>query len=540
MRWALAAVLAAALLGACGERGGDRQSAAVGGVATAITIHDGWDWSLPSTVAPAANSGFFSESVSSTQHVDTRSVDVSWRQIGHRDGSIDLTASGAAQGLRFLALRDQLAVDGPFWMRIFASGLDWAPRGILRRCHVRSVGPDYDGQRHVPIWKPCIWRKLLRTYRELFVRRGLRADPDLRFVYVPGAFTWAEFDYDMIDAAVRTQGLTWREYRRWYRRMLRDLVAIFGPYRSKLVFTGEDYPYGPFGRRDDLLARDAVVAGMGIRTGITEVFDNHLSQVPAYGTTIAPDGHMVTDDGWPLLDGTRVAATENECYRACGFDVKDLAYAIRMSNLKALQLRMNWIYVVPSDSYLDRYAPFWEWVRLELGRTATTTPDAWAFLRDAEDRYWTDELPTFPFARRPYVRNLERWLVQRDVAPDGIAARGSDVRRGEVDPENGTAYEGLRARSLYLDLADSVRQRSSAPVEVKVTYLDRGPWHLEYAGGAGRTSTITGSGSGRLRTATIALADATFDDSLPGSTDLRIVGEGADVEVQFVRVVLTS
>ena len=48
-------------------------------------------------------------------------------------------------------------------------------------------------------------------------------------------------------------------------------------------------------------------------------------------------------------------ASENECYDDCGYSTDHFAYAVIMSNLKALQLQLNWLYVVPGPSGRKRY-----------------------------------------------------------------------------------------------------------------------------------------------------------------------------------------
>lgn len=382
-------------------------------------------------------------------------------------------------------------------------------------CGVQPVGPDYDGQYHLPIWDECVWGRLLGVYRKLFVEKNLRADPRLRFVYVPGAFTWAEFDYDVISQAAE-KGLTFEKYRSWYRHAWRDLVEIFGPYRTKLVFTGEDYPWGPWGSKTDLFAKQAVDAGLGIRTGITEEFNFHLNEAPSYGSRVERNGHMTVDERLPVHDGRHVVATENECFNDCGYTTDEPYYAVRQSNLKSLQLRMNWIYVVPGPSYMKEYPDHWNWVRLSIGKTAADSPDAWAALRDAEDTYWKDRTGPFTGARewasRPWVRNLERWLVQRDVAPDGRARRSmADVHTHVLTEENGTAYEGLRTdrakgqTSLYFDLDDRFLAGRREPVQIKVTYRDAGTgdWWIEHEGG--RSPAVRRIGDGSWKTATFRL-----------------------------------
>src|SRR4051794_13392176 len=256
--------------------------------ASVVRIANGDDWSLPAG-ADAPNSGFYSEA---GNHFGLRGFDLTWKQIEPDPGVFAQDTTGSAEDMDLPSFRDQNVDPQPFWMRLFASATVWAPDWLAKECSYKPVGPDYDRQMHVPIWDPCVWSKLRDAWRMLMVDRGLRSDPRLQFVYVPGAFTWVEFDYDMVDLGAK-QGLSFAAYRDWYQQMLRDLVDIMGDYTYKLVFTGEDYPFSDaFGDNVALFARDAVQAGMGIRTGITELFNFHLNEIPAYGTTIAPDGHL--------------------------------------------------------------------------------------------------------------------------------------------------------------------------------------------------------------------------------------------------------
>ncbi|PZQ90432.1 MAG: hypothetical protein DI534_04265 [Leifsonia xyli] len=522
--------------------------------AAGVTIADGDDWSLPDWVRPAPNSGYFSEDADASELVAVRSVDLSWRQLRPTEATaLDTTSSGSAQGMDFDSLDAQLRQPGDFWMRIFASGEDWAPEWVATKCQVASVGPDYDGQRHLPIWNECVWSALLDTYRELFVNRGLAADPRLRFIYVPGAFTWAEFDYEMVSAAVDAGQLDEQAYLDWYSHAWSDLVTLFGDNANKLVFTGEDYPFGPFGAADDLLAKQAVDAGMGIRTGITELSNFHLSEAPAYGSSIQPNGHLVVDETLPIHSGRYVVATENECFTDCGYTTDDPYYAVRQANLKALQLRMNWMYVVPGPSYMAEYPEQWDWLRLSLGQTAATSADAWAAFRDAEDTYWSDP-ESGPFGdpaswpSRPYVRNLERWLVQVDE-PGSVAHRTEvDVHREVFEEDNGTAYEGLSTdvaagdTGFALDVDARFAAAASGRAVLKVTYLDAGSGSFVIDTAAGPSAAVARTGSGTWRTATIALPDGALAASAGSPARLRIsLTSGADdLAVRFARLVRVS
>lgn len=517
--------------------------------ATGVRITEGDDWSLPAWVRPAANSGFFSEEASVKHGVEVRSIDLSWRQVRPTaDGPLDRTATGKAQGMSFAGLDDQLAEPGPFWMRLFASGETWAPQWVAEKCGVVSYGPDYDDQRHLPIWSECVWTELLATYRMLFIDTGLAADSRLRFVYVPGAFTWAEYDYEMIAAAVDAGDLTEADYLAWYGHAWTDLVELFGDQAHKLVFTGEDYPFGPFEDADDLLAAQAVAAGMGVRNGITELANFHLNEAPAYGSRIEPNGHLVVDETLPIHSGRYVVATENECFTDCGYTTDDPYYAVRQSNLKALQLRMNWIYVVPGPSYFAEYPEHWDWVRLSMGHTAADSADAWAAFRDAQDTYWENNgLARFTDSAQwpslPYVRNLERWLVQVDEPGSVAHPTEADVHAEVFEPDNGTAYEGLSTSVGNGDtgfVLEADPRFAAAAAEgsnlIKITYLDSGTGEFTVTTEAGSTAAVVRKDSGTWRTATLALPD----DALTSEhRRLRIaLADGADdLVVRFVRVV---
>lgn len=99
-------------------------------------IVDGIDWRMPDWIRPAQISGFFSESASPADKVYVRGLDQSWRQLQPTPGKPIYTDTGTAQGMSFEPLDQALAQPGDFWMRIFASGVDWAPEWVAIECKV--------------------------------------------------------------------------------------------------------------------------------------------------------------------------------------------------------------------------------------------------------------------------------------------------------------------------------------------------------------------------------------------------------------------
>jgi hypothetical protein len=396
---------------------------------TAITVIDGYDWALPPGVGPRPATGFYGDQLAPEHGIDVRVVDLTWRQLEPTEGALRHDTYGHAQDQDFPSWADQRAEGGRYWLRLWLTGVDWAPAWLPAACGVAPIGVDGDGQAHLPLWQPCVWAKARALWQRVLAEVG--ADPALVMVYVPGGFTWNDFDFPLIDGAVAA-GLAPATLAGWFDAMVADLAAAAGPAVGKLVYTGEDYPSARLGAVDDLLAQRATAAGLGIRAARGELANHKLAAAPAWGARIAADGHVVVD---PAAGARGVRAVELECYDACGTTVADpdeLAYAVRTSTWKALTLGAQWLFVAPVDSHLVELADHWRWVRAELGRTAADAFDGWVALRDAEDTAWADDA-TVAWPARPWVANLERLVVQREVAPDGRSARGTEVRAGVLE-----------------------------------------------------------------------------------------------------------
>jgi hypothetical protein len=143
------------------------------------------------------------------------------------------------------------------------------------------------------------------------------------------------------------------------------------------------------------------------------------------------------------------------------------------------------------------------------------------------------------------VRNYERFLIQRDVAPHAVAHRSrASVYRHEIESDNGIAYEGLRTQlgsgdhALAFDLATRfLGGAQRADVLVKVTYLDRGHGRFRVRYGGGRTPAVRLRGTGHWLTATFRIDRFAARDRLPGGTDFWLTTRGSNLTARFVRVV---
>jgi hypothetical protein len=100
-----------------------------------------------------------------------------------------------------------LATGTPFWLRIWASA--WLPSWVITTCGVSVIGTDYDvslpfvslvvyrnvwnsvllmpvvqSYDHYPIWNSCVWTKLMALWRYVFITQNMRANPNLKLIYV--------------------------------------------------------------------------------------------------------------------------------------------------------------------------------------------------------------------------------------------------------------------------------------------------------------------------------------------------------------------
>ncbi len=529
----------------------------------AATITDGDDWSLPTWVTPTSDYVFFNENNAPAFNINNHVIDLTWKQINPAQGVYSQTNTASwtevvagGSTFDFDSYNTQIALPGHYWLRIWLSGEQWVPDWVLTDCSIPTTQRwlDHSQQdRHIPLWNTCVWNHAKTMYTEVLQNWGVKDDANLEFVYLPGGFFYGEFDFDVMWAAFQDGSVTTTQLLTWLADIRSSLTAIMGNQSRKLMYTGQDYPFdfqNEAGGAFELHAKQAVDAGMGIRNGISELFNFHLNETPAYGSHIQTDGHVTIDENYIVHTQNHVIGNENECFNACGFSTADPYYAVVMSNLKALQLRSTHLLVETVDSYMAQYATHWNWVRHELGKKVNNAPDAWVSLREYEDRFFVNNSPTndINWTDKPWLHNFERWLVQKDIAPNGMSKRGSDVRVNVLDADNGTSYEGRitdRATNqdyLYFFVQDNFSSGDTPNMQIKVTYIDMGTssWQLQYRNTLGQTvvDSVTNTNSNNTKTATFNLINASFDNSMTGNADFRIYNGGANnIEVNFVRLI---
>ena len=526
------------------------------------TISNGDDWTMPSWVTPANDYVFFNENLDVGFHINNHVIDLTWKQINPSQGVFSQTNTaswndfGSGDNFSFASYNNQKALGGHYWLRIWLSGEDWVPAWVLSDCNIPSNQRWLDHssqQRHIPLWNTCVWNHAKTMYNQIINTWGVKNDANMEFIYMPGGFFYSEFDFDVMWAAFNDNAVTTSQLLTWLADMRSSLTTMMGSKKGKLMYTGQDYPFDFSGNpyaAFELHAKDAVDAGMGIRNGISELFNFHLNETPAYGSHIQTDGHVTIDENYTVHSQNHVIGNENECYNACGFTTADPYYAVIMSNLKALQLRSTHLLVETVDSYMSQYSNHWDWVEKELGKKVFNAADAWVSLREYEDKFFVDNTPAndINWNNKPWLHNFERWLVQKDIAPNGMSKRGTDIRSNVLDTDNGTSYEGRKTDTannqdyLYFFVQDNFAHGTSPDMQLKITYLDSGTsnWKLQYRNKLGQiiSEPIQNSNSNTLKTATFEFINVNFDNDMTGNADFRLFNGGLnDIEIRFVRLI---
>jgi hypothetical protein len=398
------------------------------------------------------------------------------------------------------------------------------------------------------------FRQLLQSFKSM----GFGSHQKVRFTYYPHAWSWSEWSLKFVPEMVQEN---WQpeDFIYWWERTVQDYIDAFEGQAGKLVYsgiggeewvewTGDDASYNDWQAKinspdgGNVLSQYSLQAGSGARNGMTEALDWDLSNTTDWGSpavNIGDGWYQVIDDSHFLIsDPARIFATENECYAQCGWPAgTDDYWHVKMSQLKMLQLRMNWVFL-SSGAY--NTAPLLnDYAFKVMGKHYYDSPDAWVVLREAQDG--TDNSGR-------WMRNWERWLFQREIDPDGHTVRTYP----HTSPQNmiGTTYEARRTDHIngsdyiYFDVHNLFMKGNAGDIQIKVTYLDNfsGDWWIEYDatdGNAYKASEVqTNQNDGMWKTITFSLDDTDFNNSQEGEMDFRIYNGGEnDITVRFVRII---
>lgn len=532
------------------------------------------DWSLPAWVTKSTNAGLYD--VPSIP--DAYSLVVTWRQLNPQENIYDWSA-----------IDNAVALNVPFFIRIWASDTMHCPEWLrikyptLPILHYGAPNDTYFDLINTTLLSPgnfyAMWDTSFTTEIEKFLlafkAQNYLANPNIKFMYAPGAWRWCEWELGPMLSELKIKApISPANFVIWFKTYVDAYADASNGYAHKMVFTGYGKVEQPVYYGGDMnwfltlndtavgenvLTSYAVSKGMGVREGAQEFFNgsNDAYSWGAPSITINNINYQTVLDNHPLhADTLRITGTENEGF--CDPTMLGICsyYHIKMSTLKAMQLRVNWLNsrdgLVAADTSLFEYA------RRTMNKPVQQAPDAWVALRQVNDCYFTTP-STVPVFNSPLwvnrvtlpYRNWEKWLTQRAVSPDGNVVPVYQLNSLHLfDVYNFKAFEALRTDRangsdyMYFNVDSNFIYGGTTDVQLKITYLDNfsGNWWVEYDASSSQiykqSTLITNANDNNWKTVTISIPDAGFANRQNGGMDFRLYTGGShDLTVRFVRVI---
>lgn len=513
------------------------------------------DWWLPEWVRPLPDVvGFYGNNPLDVPDQTLKLVTFRWKDVNPREGVYDwsvLEKALSGKNNVYTRLENSHVIHCPEWLA--AKYPDLKGKILKGDPTPDNWGQDTGGT-YYPLWHPGLkaeFRKLLQSFKQ----RRFGAHPRLKFSYIPGAWAWGEFGVAFVKE-MKAEGMRPEDWMAWWREWIDAYVDAYGKENAhKLMYTGLDYLSLCDG---DVEWRRAIgrfpfeyvwKQGGSTRFGLLEKFDFLTGDMPVYGVAAKEIGgarYFVVDEDNPLIaDPKRLIGAENEEVANANIPW-DNYYQLKMTALKSLAVRVNCVFM--GAGVWQKGREIHSYMLKTLGRHYWDSPDAWCALREGNDVY--QEWSRYHLGHRGKwaVRNWERWLVQREVEPDGKTLPACPVKLPVKFNEE--AFEARRtdvasgSRCLCFGVEDRFLKGGRTPVQIKVTWWDdaAGKWWVEYDAAGGdpykKTRVVEKKGDGAWKTETFEVPDAGFGNRQKGGMDFRIHNGGAsDLTVRFVRVV---
>ena len=489
-------------------------------------VRPGWDWRLPAAVQPTPYSGYITwGNRRFDPAITVRGLFATWAQLNPAPGVY-----------KWERLEEQIRQSAEQGMRvgIHLTGVqrEAVPDWVIEKYHpvVVAVPVLQDNQpwriSNVLPWQPDMDRAFLE-FLSAFGKTGIAQRDEVVYGYIHGisASRGEEMFIRPIDLKQwqATTGVTAQQFADWLRRRIDAMCEAFKgvEYKLAVMFDGPLGPTPEFRAATAGLCDYSLKRGTGIRGGGID-FMQVLFNAPGWASSVDKQGYCVVDDDDPVIRERRYRGDENEEYGKYWEwrfgPVDGYRYRHRVCVLRGLQMQQNFQMVSPATLELD--PDLNEYARIVQGYRRDDSPDAWAYLRECQPRSGT-------------VKNIERWLIQRDV-PGSQSAADERVDRYPLasdPPDRHYDHDARRTdiangQSGLLFRLDRVFWSKPAPATVKVTYTDKAPttWWLHYTDGNGQLAkgpTVRNVGDGARKTATFHLDSLSAGGQFPNDAAFR-------------------
>ncbi|VGO22887.1 hypothetical protein [Pontiella sulfatireligans] len=507
------------------------------------TVVNGWDWSLPESVAadPNAYFKFAGDDIHELSCGSLRDLHVTWDELEPTEGVYDFESLrqqilDAAEGYDGVSLRLRAAL----WETVSPTGLplsgmqlrENAPRWMdsldIAKINMHTDRTDYQVH-NLDIMDPD-YHSRYQLLIEALGNSGIPAMEELKVVnlcyrsasygeeftvYDQDDFDQLGFEYTADEIASRTK------------ERLDFWADAFGTNVWKLMYVGSglqshvDY---------------AGQLGIGSRNGFIEMYGATI-HMPQFGITINSDRHVDVDETNPFIANNLRFGDENEEYsNEERFGWKEsFPYRYQISSFRMLQMRRN--YVMHDNNTLN---PELTWyLGLGLSRNVENTPDAWVMLNELSISPWANKNEDGSSNAGP-VKNVERWLYQRDISGyETTPCMAVPTAKDLWYADNGRPYDytARKGQKMGFVVDDRLLLMGEHPVVIKVSYYDGVPGTLKlvYTTSSGtQEKSVVATGEDKVKTVTF------FIDAVMDAPDLNFDFELHSVEevpVFFVRLI---
>ncbi|BAY30336.1 hypothetical protein NIES2107_21800 [Nostoc carneum NIES-2107] len=511
------------------------------------------DWWLPEWVKPLPDViGFYVSDAEEVPQQTLKLVTFRWRDVNPKEGVYDWSILENALKKPYniyIRLENSDVIHCPEWLQKKYPDLKPLKLGSYKdNFDVRSEGLFY------PMWHSG-FKKEFRNLLASFKEHEFGSHPHLKFAYIPGAWQYGEFDVKFIQNMTE-QGITPNNFLNWFKEIIDAYVDAFGKKNAhKLMYTGQDVLCLCDGNVkwrqaiDRNLFSYVMQQGGSTRFGLLEKYNFVATDMPNYGipvVTIGDGRYMVTNDDAPLINNPqRFIGSESEELGTPNIPVSNY-HQLKLTALKNLQARVNVVFM--GKEVWSQAPELHNYMLKTLGKHYYDSPDAWTALREGKDVYQAWARWHIGEKEDWWIRNFERWLIQREIEPNGKTVRTDYVKTPVTF--NKESYEARRTdhqsgnNYIYFGVDDRFIKGGNNNIQIKVTYLDdnNSQWWIEYDSSNNsaykKSSTVANINDAKWKTVTFEINDAAFLNRQKGSTDFRIFNGGQkDLSVRFVRVI---
>lgn len=498
-----------------------------GGWRNSDDIVTGWDWTLPAGVRPSEGSGIFnlnSRVPAGYPGNHLKQVNAKWRDLEPVEGRYDFSSitrelndtnyDGVLLNVRGMVV----SITDSNGMPVHSSEIT-APTWLSNSAPTVTE-PVRHGFRitNLKISDTRVKSKLLQLIRA-FGNSGIPSNRRIVAHIMHGV------SGSRGEECCATQGNASATY-----SALEDVISAwaeaYGPNARKLAWLKED--------PSNLFDRAVRQRGTGMRGGMIEnwVRNQYTPGDVSQTGQIYDNGYLLVDENFAPIAEARAWIDENEVYGRRFSSEQIIQQNYRMATLRALQMRRSILWT-ERDSTIN--PQLLNWMSLELGKNARTSPDAWVTLM----RTWTMS------SGEKEIKNLERWLYQRDR--NGVSTTPAIRKEHGFNPSGNDLLDSSKwevdlartGREIGIAVDDRFLSGGPHDVAVKVTYLDssRETWTFEYtkANGGTGTRSVQGGGSDVVRTATFFVED--FEAPRQGMEFDFSLKSGGNTPFMFVRLI---